>query len=99
LVNAGDVGSRPPHEIVQTEAHFAAHKPVDRQRPIVSVDARHTEMTEHDRYLGVRDTINQLMGLKRVTTVGGGRIELDAKHSETPSRDKAGLNLLRTPPA
>ena len=46
----------------------------------VGIDARHTEMAEHDRLLGGRDTIDQLMGLRRMTAVGRGGIEFYAGH-------------------
>jgi hypothetical protein len=74
----------PPHKFAQGEAHWPAHTAIDRWRLIIGIDARHTEMAEHDRLLGGRDTIDPLMGLKGMTAVGRSGIEFYAGHCESP---------------
>jgi hypothetical protein len=74
-MNAGDFHAPSPHDLAQREAHRAAHEPVDRQRPIVGINPRHSEVAEHDRILGARHAIEQLVWLKRMAAECAGWIK------------------------
>jgi hypothetical protein len=80
-VDAGDFGTRPPHQFIQSEVSVAAHEPIHGQRPLGAVNTRYTEMTEYDRILDPGHAIEQLMRLKRVTAKGLCWIERCAGHS------------------
>jgi hypothetical protein len=61
LVDAGDVGTWPPHEIAEGQSLRPADEAIDRQRPIVRRDPRYAEMAKHDRVFDTGHAVDQLV--------------------------------------
>jgi hypothetical protein len=74
-MDAGDLDARPPLDLAERELHRAAHESVDRQQPIVRIDARHPEVAEHDRILGARHAIDELVRLEGMAAERTDRIK------------------------
>src|SRR5262245_39255490 len=75
LMDAGDFHARSLLDLAERELHRAAHEPADRQRPVVGIDARHSEVAKHDRVLGARHAIDELVRLERMAAESAGRIK------------------------
>jgi hypothetical protein len=79
-MHARDLDAGPPQQIVERDLQGLAHQTIDGERPVGRIEARNTQMAEHDHVVQTCHAIGKLVRPKRMTHVGTGRIEFRCSH-------------------